>query len=71
MKIHSIQLEILDLPSIHLLTQEKLTYDSDLDEGDSLGSEFILRPLIIQQDSGEFGDVLVEWSSDTQSTQIC
>ena len=62
MKIHSVSLEMIYPEMMSIESETRIDYDSELNDGDSLGTEFILRPLKVSQDTNEYGDVLVEWS---------
>ncbi|CAI2373283.1 unnamed protein product [Moneuplotes crassus] len=60
--IKNVELDILSTGMISKVSKNKFEPVETLDEGDTISAGFVLNATKVSNDTGQYGDVLIEWS---------
>lgn len=60
--IKNVELDILSTDVISKVSKNKFEPVETLDEGDTISAGFVLNATKVSNDTGQYGDVLIEWS---------
>lgn len=62
MSIHSVKMNMIDQTLFKIEEKQEINEIETFCENDCISASFSLFPLTISNDTGEYGDILIEWS---------